>query len=166
MMTVIGRAIAEQLGVDVRVAFFGMALLFQDQDAGALGKNKTVSVLVEGPGSGRRVVVSRAERAGGTKRGQPDGSDSRLGAAGDHDVTASGEDVGEGFADCMIARGAGARYAEIGAAQPVANCDIAAAGVGHEPRHAKRRNLARTFVQEPYVLVFDLADTFPLQITV
>ena len=67
MIPVIGRTVAENLGVYVGAALPGVVLFLKDQDAGPLGENESVPVSVERSRCGRGVVIAKAQRSGGAK---------------------------------------------------------------------------------------------------
>ena len=59
----------------------------------------------------------------------------------------------------MAARSTCARNAHIRATQAELDSNVSAGGIAHKSRHTERRDLSRSFLNEPDVLVFDFLNT-------
>ena len=101
-------AVADDLGVDLGAARFGVLELLEHDDAGAFAHDEAVAVLVIGA---RRllgpIVEAGRQRAAGGEAGDRDAADRRFGAAGDHHVGIAQRDQPRGVADGVRAGRAG-----------------------------------------------------------
>ena len=100
MEGVVGRARADDFGVDGRAARLSVLKAFQHEQARAFAHDEAVAILVKGAGSLFGIVVVRGgERLQRGKAGNAHRRDGRFHAAGDADVAAAHDDLGIGRAD-------------------------------------------------------------------
>ena len=103
-----GRAVADDLAVDLGAALERHLALLEHQDAGALGDHEAVAVAVERPARLLRLLVALRQRAHRVEAADAQRRDRRLGAARDRRVDVAALDPAQRLADGVRARRAGA----------------------------------------------------------
>ena len=83
---VAAHAVSDKFGDDLGAALLREFEFFEHEDAGAFADDKTVAILVEGPGSALRFFVARGKSAHGGKSTDAHRRDRGFRAAADHDV--------------------------------------------------------------------------------
>jgi len=96
---VAGDAVSGDLGVDPCPALQSVVILFQDQQAASLGKNKPVPFQVEGTAGFFRLVVAGGKSPHGVESTDGQGTHRGFRAAGHHDIGVIPGDHTEGVAD-------------------------------------------------------------------
>src|SRR5213593_2258549 len=86
MVAVVGHAKPQYFGVDSRASPACKLVLLQDETTGPLSNHKAISILVEGPGSGERIIVSLGQGSQRAKAANSKGSNRRLGTPANHDI--------------------------------------------------------------------------------
>src|SRR5436309_2113531 len=152
----VGRhAVADQLGVDARVAAGRKIELLEDEHAGAFADDEPVAILVEGAARALGLVVARGERAQRAEAADPHRRNRGFRSAGDHHVGVTAPDDLEGVADGVRRGGARGARGGVGALRAVADGDLPGGEVDDRRRDEKRRDLARPTLEQRLVLAFD-----------
>jgi len=102
-----GQAVTRKLRVDLGAARACVLQLLEHENGAALAHHETVAVAIEGTTAGLRVIVPPRECAHGREAADPNRSDPRLRAAGEHYVGATEPDRVGGIAERDVRGGAG-----------------------------------------------------------
>ena len=138
MISIIGVAVAHDLGINVRTARLRMFHALEYQHAGALAHHKAVAVCIERAASRRRIGVG-GQCAAGRKACNGIGDNGRLGAAREDRVGIAVLDGAERLAHRMGRSRAGSHDGQGRALCLMANRDIARSHVGdHHRNHVWR----------------------------
>ena len=144
VMSVTGKAVADDLGIDLGAAPLGMLELFQHDDAGTLAHDEAVAGLVPGTrGALGCVVEAGRESARGGEARDADAADGRLGAAGHHHIGVLEPDQPGGVADGMGPRRAGGDHRGIGPLEAEFDRDIARGQIDQRGRDEEGRDPPR-----------------------
>ena len=143
VVAVRGRAVAGDLGVDLRAARLGVLELFEHQHAGAAGDDEAVAVLVVGArGLVGRLVVARRHRAHGVEQHRQRPVELLAAAGEDHVLLAPLDHLG-GIADAMVRGRAGRRDRIVHALDLEPGGERRRGGRRHRLRHRERADALR-----------------------
>ena len=157
MVRVVRRAVAEDLGVDLRAALLRGLELLEHEHARALAHHEAGARRVERPRRARRVLVLGDEPAHRAEAGEDQRVHARLGAAGEHRVRAAALDQLRRLADGVRAGGARRHRRVVRAAEAERDRELAARRVGEHARDEGRRD-AREPALAQHVGLLDDAD--------
>ena len=156
-----GRAVADELAVDLRAALDGTLALLEDEDGRAFRQHEPIAVLVEWPRGLLRGVVAPAHRVHRCERADRQREHRRLRAADHHDIGLAALYQLGALAERVRARRARRHVRQAGPAQVELHRDLRGAGVGHQHRDEKRRKARGSALLHQQDLVderFDPAD--------
>src|SRR5262249_10297660 len=144
-----GHAVADDLAVDVCAALKGMLALLEDDDAGALADDESVTVTVIGPrGLGRAVVEAGRQRAAGGEPGKRQTADRRFGTAGDHHCGVAERDQPRGVADGVRTGRAGGNHRAVRALELVADGHLSGGEVDQAARNEEGADPPRSAIAQ------------------
>ena len=108
-----GRAVADDLAVDLGAAGLGVLQRFEDHHAGPFAQHEAVAVAVEGPRGLGGLVVAGAQGGQQVEAGHAEGMDHGVRAAGEHHVGLAAADDLDRLADRLAAGGAGRQAVDV-----------------------------------------------------
>ena len=155
MIGVGGEAIAADLTVNLRTALAGRLQLLKYDDSGPFGHNESVPPLFKGAAGRARVVVSGGEGLHDIESGNPQGSDSRFGASGNHGIGVAPLNHPEGVADGMSPRGTGRHGGDVGPLGAVADRYLPRSQVDDQHGDEEGGNLSVSPFEHGGVIPFD-----------
>ena len=138
-------AVADQFGEWRGTTGQGMFQLLDHQQAGTLAHDKTITGLIEGPGSElRRLVVITRKRPGRRKTRQADPVDARFRATADRHVDLSRADHPGRIADGLDTCGTGGHRRTQWPLETVADRDVTGRHIAEKRRNGERRQTLRS----------------------
>ena len=152
---VAGHSVPHNFGQDAGAAAPGELQLLQDQDSRAFTDDKAVALGVKGAAGAHGLLVARGEGARGGESAHAERRNGGLGAAADHGVRVVVLDDAEGVSDGMRRGGAGRGCRGVRSARAIFDGDVAGGEVDDGRGDEKRRDFARSALQQLGVLAFD-----------
>src|SRR4030042_1987601 len=127
-----GITIADQFGVNSCVTLLSKFQLFQYDNSGSFGNDKTIPVLFEWTAGLLRFVIPRRDGFHGIEPADGERCDIRLGSTGDDGVCISINDSAESVTDTVAACSGGGYDAGIGPFGAVLNGNLSSSEIGNE----------------------------------
>ena len=156
VISVAAHAVADNFGINLRAAGFGMLIFFQHQSTRALAHDKTAAGLVPRTGSLFRAIVEiGGNRLHPGKTGQPQNIDRGFRTAGQHQVGIAADNQRRRVADGVGTGRTGGNAGVVGAFQTETDRQVAGDHIDQTGRNKERGNpvSALVFVDDDGVFV-------------
>lgn len=151
-------SVANEFGVNVGTAFFGVLQFLDHQNAGTFAHDETIASDIEGARSALWFVIARAECFHVAETAESAGENASFAAAAEEGIGIAEFDDAPSLTDRVVGGGTGCDDGHVRSTEAVFHGNDAAGDVGNHHRNEERRNATGATIDELGMLFFEGAE--------